>query len=428
MGVIDAPSPARTQAGSVPVVIQQHVEDAATLFSARTLLAKAPHARLMQLRRFDDRLAAHLDGLQIAGESAWRECEAALERPSSGTAFAAAVYAIDGDRRDLVDRLLALGEAVPELRRGLISAFGWVESNQLRGMVINLLNSAHAFNRLIGIAACALHRVDPGPIARDAPGEIPELRARALRVAGELGQRDAVRLCISMLDSDDISVGFWAAWSAVLLGDRNLALNGLKRLGTQPGAHRSRAFRMALQVLNGEATRELMVSLAQDPELVRWAIEGAGLSGDVTYIPWLVNHMGDDKLARVAGEAFSLITGADLARLDLERKPPESIESGPTDNPTDTDVDMDQDSGLPWPDPDRIGTWWETHQHRFPGGTRYFLGETLSNEHCNRVLKNGYQRQRILAAHYLCLLEPGTVLFNTSAPAWRQQQLLAQID
>jgi hypothetical protein len=43
------------------------------------------------------------------------------------------------------------------------------------------------------------------------------------------------------------------------------------------------------------------------------------------------------------------------------------------------------------------------------------------------VLKTGHQRQRILAAHYLCLLNPGTPLFNTSAPAWRQQRLLAQM-
>jgi hypothetical protein len=53
------------------------------------------------------------------------------------------------------------------------------------------------------------------------------------------------------------------------------------------------------------------------------------------------------------------------------------------------------------------------------------MGKPVTREHCIDVLKNGYQRQRILAAHYLCLLDPGTPLFNTSAPAWRQQRLLA---
>ena len=62
---------------------------------------------------------------------------------------------------------------------------------------------------------------------------------------------------------------------------------------------------------------------------------------------------------------------------------------------------------------------------RFQKGTRYFMGQPVTKEHSINVLKTGYQRQRILAAHYLCLLEPGTPLFNTSAPAWRQQRLLA---
>jgi hypothetical protein len=43
------------------------------------------------------------------------------------------------------------------------------------------------------------------------------------------------------------------------------------------------------------------------------------------------------------------------------------------------------------------------------------------------LLKNGFQRQRMAAAIYLCLLKPGTPLFNCAAPAWRQQRLLAQM-
>jgi hypothetical protein len=64
---------------------------------------------------------------------------------------------------------------------------------------------------------------------------------------------------------------------------------------------------------------------------------------------------------------------------------------------------------------------------RFASGVRYIMREPLNRENFLRVLKGGFQRQRILAAHYLCLLNPGTVLFNTSAPAWRQQRLLAQM-
>ncbi len=132
-------------------------------------------------------------------------------------------------------------------------------------------------------------------------------------------------------------------------------------------------------------------------------------------------------VTRLAGEAFTFITGLDLAHLDLDRKPPASVESGPNDNPEDDNVDMDPDDSLPWPDLERLQRWWSANQARFVAGTRYFMGEPVSRNHCLRVLKEGFQRQRIAAAEYLSLLQPGTPLFNTAAPAWRQQRWLSKL-
>jgi uncharacterized protein (TIGR02270 family) len=179
--------------------------------------------------------------------------------------------------------------------------------------------------------------------------------------------------------------------------------------------------------MNAGSAHSLLKDLATHTEHLRPLIHGSGIAGDSTYVPWLMNHMRDDKTARVAGEAFSLITGADLSALKLDRPQPETFESGPNDDPDDPNVDMDPDEGLPWPDPDKVEKWWTANASRFHKGSRYFMGAPVTREHCIDVLKNGYQRQRILAAHYLCLLEPGTPLFNTSAPAWRQQRLLARM-
>ena len=137
--------------------------------------------------------------------------------------------------------------------------------------------------------------------------------------------------------------------------------------------------------------------------------------------------MANEKTARLAGEAFSLITGVDLCMLELEGKRPRTSNPDPTTIPTIPNVDMDPDEGLPWPDAEKFRKWWASQRRRFQKGTRYFMGAPVTREHCIDVLKNGYQRQRILAAHYLCLLDPGTPLFNTSAPAWRQQRLLAKM-
>jgi uncharacterized protein (TIGR02270 family) len=212
----------------------------------------------------------------------------------------------------------------------------------------------------------------------------------------------------------------------VLLGRRGDALYVL-RSSPFPGSLRERAFRLAIQALTVSEAHQVLQSLAKEPSQLRLLLKGSGIVGDVTYVPWLIGNMSDGQTARLAGEAFSLITGTDLALLDLERKPPENFESGPNDDPDDSNVEMDPDDGLPWPDAAKIKDWWAKNSNRFTPGQRYFMGAPVTHAHCIDVLKNGYQRQRILAAHYLCLLDPGTPLFNTSAPAWRQQKLLAQM-
>jgi uncharacterized protein (TIGR02270 family) len=406
-------------------VLRQHAEDAAILLAARSNLIRAPHVRIRHLRRFDDRLEAHLDGLRIAGEDAWSVSQAALERPSPGAVFAVTVQAIECQRWDRLETIFALLGAECEARTGLFSALGWLKPERLRGVVAELLSSKDQLKRLTGVVACAMHRVDPGiNSARRFEDPACAVRARVWRTAGELGKNELISSAAAAMADEDTSCQFWAAWSAVLMGHKRSALGRLTEFGSTPNPFRARALQLAIQAMNVEGARSL---LAQDSAGARTRIRGAGIAGDPGYIPWLIGLMADDARARLAGESFSLITGLDLAWLDLDRKPPENFESGPNDDPNDPNVDMDEDDGLPWPDQAKIQSWWQANSHRFQSGVRYFMGEPLNPANCLRVLKDGFQRQRILAAHYLCLLNPGTVLFNTSAPAWRQQRSLSQM-
>jgi uncharacterized protein (TIGR02270 family) len=411
----------------IPHIIQQHAEESAHLRHIRLNLVSAPHVKLHHLRRLDDRLAAHLDGLAVAGEYGSNVCEAALESPGIGEVFAATVRAImEKDERRL-DKLFALVGAVPEAQPGLIFAFGWVSAPYLEGIVTTLLTSMEPLRRQTGITACVMHRVDPGAtLTQSLTHSEPSLRARTLRAAGELGRRDLLVSCLNVLEDEDTGIRFWSAWSAVLLGDRKKATNMLESFVLLPNAYRECALRLLLKALDLPSAQQLLKTVAQDPNK-RLVIQGAGIAGDPYYIPWLIKQMEDPKLTRVAGESFSFITGLDLAYLDFERKPPEGIEFGPNDDPEDDNVAMDEDDSLPWPDPVKIQAWWDVNKSCFTNGVRYFMGAPVTREHCIHVLKEGYQRQRIAAAEYLCLLLPGTQLFPTSAPAWRQQRWLAKM-
>ena len=115
----------QAQSGSVPgprivrptiaAVISQHAEDSAALRHTRSVLVRAPHVKLHHLRRLDDRIAAHLDGLVVAGPDGWKLAVAALESPGPGEAFAVAVLAILDDNATALDKLLTLASSVPAL-------------------------------------------------------------------------------------------------------------------------------------------------------------------------------------------------------------------------------------------------------------------------------------------------------------------------
>jgi uncharacterized protein (TIGR02270 family) len=412
----------------IPAIVQQHVDDAAFIRSTRTVLVCAPHVRLRKLRDFDDRLAAHLEGLEIAGAAAKPLCDAALEAASRGAVFVSTVRALESRDPTWLQHLLALSESSAQCRRGLVSAFGWTERRQLQGVVSDYLRSRHPFARLVALATCGQHRVDPnlGP-AHILEDTDPAVRARAYRTAGELGKREFVSRLANAISEEDPDCQFWAAWSAVLLGDTHGALELLKHIASRPGPWRAPAFQLAFQAMSVGAARALLQSLAHDPSDLRQVIRGAGLIGDPAYIPWLIGLMAQDPLARLAGEAFSLVTGVDSAWLDLERKRPEGFESGASDDPQDSNISLDEDEGLPWPDHVKVQEWWQANAQRFQAGIRYFMGAPVNRDACLRVLHEGFQRQRIAAALYLSLLNPGTPLFEWRAPARRQQRLLAEM-
>lgn len=371
---------------------------------------------------------AHLDGLAVAGETGWKFCEEALANAGAGEVFTATVRVMEAKTVQRLSSLLAVVRAVPEARPGFAAAFGWTPSNRLQGIIKDLLRSADPTCRWTGVSACAMHRVDPGLIsARRLEDPESVVRARALRCAGELGRFELVSTLAAAIAREDPVCQFWAAWSAVLLGDRQSALEFLQTVSMAEHSSAARAFQLTLQAMEVRHAHAFLRQLAQDPTKLQWLIRGAGLAGDPAYVPWLIGQMADDKLARLAGESFSMLTGVDLAQPAFERPRPENFASGPSDDPEDPDVAMDGDDELPWPDPANVQAWWNQHGARFTTGARHFMGAPASRSRCIDVLKNGYQHQRIAAAYHLCLLNPGTPLFEWRAPAWRQQRELAQM-
>lgn len=425
----------------VPTVIEQHAEDASHLRHVRSVLVRAPHAQLHRLQRLDDRIAAHLDGLAVAGDAGLKLCTEALASPSAGAVFTLAVRALESRDAAVLQRLFAIAAAEPPAERGLLSAFGWVPAQALQGTIHALLTSPNAPHQATGLAACVMHRVDPQEALVTALAATDErLHTRALRVAGEAGRVDLLPQVLAGCAAEDESHRFWAARSALLLGDRSATTHSVLTLCAEgSGVWSDAAAGLLLKVIDLDAARQHLRRWSERVKAAgpvgaaarRRLIRRCGVLGDAFFMPWLIGQMEDLTVSRLAGEAFTRITGADLAALDLERKPPDGVNDGlfggPNEDPGDDHTALDEDDSLPWPDPERVQGWWRAQQHRFPAGQRFFIGEPPSPAHALKVLRDGFQRQRIAAAQWACLLTPGTKLFPTAAPAWRQQRWLAEM-
>ena len=404
-------------------IVQQHCDDAQMLRTLRSSLVRAPNVGMWQLRRHDERLAASLDGIAVADDLGQTLCDAALEEPSTGAMFASAVGAVL--RRDPAgfEKLLNMASAAPGLRTGLTSALGWVSAASLRGVTSALLDSPVALRREVGLASCAMHRVDPGAALERAAAD-PETAVAAAVYASALGRADLAQACAAHLTDERTPEQLALARAAIVLGERRRSIACLMRLAE---AHEPSAVLLLMMALPLERALALLASLAQQGADARLLVQAAGAAGEARYVPWLIEQMHDPRLARAAGAAFGLVTGVDLVRANLERESPAVSDAGPTESPDDDDVALDEDERLPWPDAEKVERHWSAHASRFPVGERYFMGALLSPPHCTQVLCTGFQHQRHLAALHLSLMNPGTPVFNTAAPAWRQRRWLASM-
>jgi uncharacterized protein (TIGR02270 family) len=401
-------------------ILSQHLAESSFLWILRSRAAGQASYSLLDLAKLDWRIVAHLDGVRIAQDEGWRPCAEALEQwKEPGEAFAAALLAFESNDSAKIQFVLSIGTADDALIDGLVSALGWLPYRQAEPHIRQLLASADPILRRIGIAACAIHRQDPGaPLLNAILHPDPTLRARALKAVGELGLKSFLR------EAQDGKCRFSAAWSAALLAGDSNAISMLTSIAESEQPYKEKALQLAIRRMDISSANLWQNKLRQAPKLIRIAITAVGATGDPVHIPWLIEQMDVLELTRLAGEAFTMITGVDLALQDLERKPPEGFESGPTENPEDENVEMDPDEHLPWPDPALITKWWNQHQGEFQKGTRYLIGKPITIDWMQQVLRIGKQRQRAAAALELAIRQPGTPLFNVKAPGFRQQQLL----
>ncbi len=397
-------------------VIEYHAGEAAFLWMQRNYAVRAPHFRLKHLAKLDRRIEGHLEGLRLGSSAAWSAVQSQLENCDMGTVFVAAYLAFHSRDAKKMRSALLLALSTPQFQTALLAALAWIDFKNLQEIINQLRESPEPKHQLIALSAATAQRVDLGFFLKQSvDSKNSELRSRALRAIGELKRTDLLPSAQHAERDADVACRFWAGHSMALLGDPRGAKVALNAALEEPSLI-CRGIEVAMRCGDANWARDILRKLSTDNTSPRFAIKAAGALGDPALMPWLFSHMQNISQARIAGEAFSMISGADLDYLSLKQDAPDR----------ELEENYQEDADLPWPDVDKVTNWWRNESKKFVAGQRYLAGRQASADSASAVLREGYQRQRRSAAIEFAHSNPDAIVFPVAGRAdWQKQRLSA---
>lgn len=330
----------------IPPVLRQHAEGAAFLWSRRAAYFHDPAMGEVELGRLDRRLAAHVAGLRASGDEAILELQARFDAfPQGGEAFALLATALlRGDALavgSVIDQAAELGDAV---RLGLSGAIAWVGAVALKEHVAEWSVSRDALRRYLAVAAFSHHRADAGDrLERLLDDADAQVRARSLRLLGEVGRGDRTGAALAALDAGTESERVAAARSLLLLGRREGALQRLREVAEAEGELANTALELVLVSDDGPAMRNWLGRLMRNPARRESAVIIAGVIRDSSVLDWLIEMTVAPETSAAAGRALRLALDFDLDDTDAFEPDPARLGPG----------FADRNDG-PWPVRERV--------------------------------------------------------------------------
>jgi uncharacterized protein (TIGR02270 family) len=405
-------------------VVEEHLDEATWLWTQWERALVAPDHDLADTAEVEERLLAHVDGLTEGGAAVadallWP----ALESDEPARVCVAALALLNSGLP--AQQVRALLQSVGPVQRSAVQrAMEVCEDARLSEALLPLLESKDA-----ELQATALEVL----VSR---GEAPDA------VPGRFLSHEDARLQVAALRAlqSPLRTGLYGPLLAALAskhpGVREAAIEAGLRTGVREAWATCRVAAMesrgreplVLWALGGrEEDMTLLIELLRVPERRADALWALGFSGWVSAVEACLEWMADRKVARLAGESFSSMTGLRLeGHLILpEEEPPE--EPVPLEQ-EDLDADLvpRPEDDLPRPDAAAVTSWWRQASQDFKRGTRYLMGYTLQGEVLLTALERGPMRRRHVWARELAIRSRGACQIATRALTRRQRAGLEQ--
>lgn len=404
-------------------LLRVHAEDASLLIGQRAVMTEAPQVTFIDLYEHDRRLAGHLDYLRMCGTpSVTTAAEIFTETPEPSEAAIYAYLAMQSKSDDFVTDIFAQTDGADAAIRGLAQAFSycdtatrrrhlglWVQSDDPRLVCVAIEAAMHLRLKLHDLL---------GPFMQH---EDHQVRACALQYAGVMGLTGQAAVVSDALDDGDADIAFAARLAACRLGIPAGAAPLITMIGPELPADKCRmAVEVGFAMLGQEGGRDLVRDLLSNADTRRWGVLGLGVIGATRILDFLIAEMDNPVQARIAGWAFSMVTGANVAEDDLELDVfPDDAENPIVDDPKSIEESFLEDS-LPWPDGTRVNAWMAAHGSALSAQHPLLFGAAQQSYQHMDPSDLVYQGRYRSLAQLLAVRDPAARLANWRGPVIRQ--------
>ncbi|MDX8479737.1 HEAT repeat domain-containing protein [Mesorhizobium sp. VK24D] len=287
-------------------IVRQHAERSAALWAQRDSLVLDDPPDLDAVRAIDGRLEINLDGLRVAGRAAWPRVLALHEEASGkGELFVLAWTALELESADYVVRAVEIARSADDGPGGLLGALAWHEASKIAPWVRDWIDARDSFKRFLGVSACLEHCVDPkqvlAPRLRDPDASV---RTASLQLAAKLGRTDLTPEIRNAVSDEDQQVRFWAAWTLSEFGRGDPSIAELRKTVERGDRNALVALRAVVKSTPATELRSWIGTLLHLPQSAPLGVRAAGMLGDRSVLPWLIEQMNNPAVATAAGASL----------------------------------------------------------------------------------------------------------------------------
>jgi uncharacterized protein (TIGR02270 family) len=401
-------------------VCEEHLDEAAFRWTQWERALEAPDFTLTDATQWEEWIRAHVEGL-VAGGVAVEEklLVPALEEEEPGRVSSAALALVAGRQRAEDVRWLLRGAAGPVQRTSIRRALEVCEWKGVGEALLPLLEDDDVAIQTAALEALTFRDEAPdavlGAFLSHADVQLRVVALRSIR----LPPRAGARVVLSALLSSEhpsirhaaietgLSWGMREAWTAC---QRELKSGGL-------------LYRETLVLWALGCTEEELAPVLEGlrvPESRADALWALGFSGRISAVEACLKYLADERWARLAGEAFSAITGLILEGPYALVKDRGEEDVAPEQEDLDADLVPQAEDFLPWPNAEAVHDWWRKERGHFTRGTRYLMGHGFEGEVLLAALERGSMRRRHVLVRELLIRTQRRCHVATRAFARRQ--------